>query len=35
MLIGEVRYYDMFGVHHWTKFCEMSNSQIDLAMAKK
>jgi hypothetical protein len=34
LLLGEVWYSDVFGVRHWTKFCEMS-SQLDLAVVKK
>jgi hypothetical protein len=33
LLLGEVWYSDVFGVRHWTKFCEIS-SQLDLAIAK-
>jgi hypothetical protein len=34
LLLGEVWYSDVFGVRHWTKFCEIS-SQLDLEVAKK
>jgi hypothetical protein len=34
LLLGEIWYSDVFGVRHWTKFCEIT-SQLDLAVAKK
>ena len=35
LLMGEVWYSDVFGIRHWTKFCEMSSPQLDLSVAKK
>lgn len=35
LLIGEVWYSDVFKIHHWTKFCEISNSEVDPAIAKQ
>ncbi len=35
LLLGEVWYSDVFGVRHWTKFCEMSNLQLDPSVGKK
>jgi hypothetical protein len=35
LIFGEVWYVDVFGTHHWTKFCEMANAQININLGKK
>ena len=32
---GEVWYRDVFGIRHWTKFCEMGNAQINVKVAER